>query len=79
MFTTGFAFAAGLKSSSSLSLNPPFFAPTFDAVAIEGSGFLKALAFAFLPLSESELSLSSESYPNFFFLTYFYPIIAYGG
>jgi hypothetical protein len=61
ILTTGFAFATGLKSSSSLSSNPPFLAPGFDGAAIEGRGFLKALILGFLTLSESELSLSSES------------------
>jgi len=68
--------AAGLKSSSSLSSNPPFLALGFGAVAIEGRGFLNALTLGFLTLSESELSLSSESYPNLFFFAYLDPIMA---
>jgi hypothetical protein len=67
-----------LKSSSSLSLNPPFLTPGFDAVAIEGRGFLNALTLGFLTLSESELSLSSESYPNRFFFGYLDPIVLCG-
>jgi len=65
-----------LKSSSSLSSNPPFLALEFGIVAIEGRGFLNALTLGFLTLSESELSLSSESYPNLFFFAYLDPVMA---
>jgi len=67
ILTYGLALTGILKSSSSLSLNPPFLVPC----AIEGRGFLNALILGFLTSSEPELSLSSESCPNLFFYAVF--------